>query len=161
MTQQKLPARHPYSLKKEERICSRKLIERLFGGREAKPMTAFPIRMVYLVCGRESAEEPQARILVSVPKRQFKRAVKRNRVKRQLREAYRKNKHLLLDGMAAMPEKTIAIAFVWTDNNLRTTAEVEQRVIRLLTRLRERVCRSQEEPPQGSQERQSGCSSCP
>lgn len=146
MTAQHLPTPHPYSLKKEERICSRKLIERLFGGKEEKPLMAFPVRMVYLVSDKESAEEPQARILVSVPKRQFKRAVKRNRVKRQLREAYRRNKRLLLDGMAAMPEKTVAIAFVWTDNNLRPTAEVEQRVVKLLTKLRERVCRSQEEP---------------
>jgi len=139
-----MPLQHPYALKKEERICSRRLIERLFGSEDSRATTAFPVRMVYLSCPRENTEEPQAKILVSVPKRQFKRAVKRNRVKRQLREAYRKNKHLLLDSMMEEPEKTVAIAFVWIDNNLRTTMEVERCVVKLLTRLRERVCRSSE-----------------
>lgn len=154
MTQQSKPSEHPFSLKKEERICSRKLIERLFGDVKSKSLTAFPIRMVYSVGNRESQQEPQAKILVSVPKRQFKRAVKRNRVKRQLREAYRRNKYLFLDGMAAMPEKTVAIAFVWIDNNLRPTTEVETRVCNLLMRLRERICRPPEEPQKPSAEPQ-------
>lgn len=147
-----MPAQHPFALKKEERISSRKLIEQLFNGGKSRAMTAFPIRMVYMPHLRDAEEEPQAQILVSVPKRHFKRAVKRNRVKRQIREAYRLNKRLLLDGMEAAPEKSVAIAFVWIDSNLRTTSEVETRVSSLLTRLRERLRVLQGEPPQASQE---------
>jgi len=128
-----------FTLGKEERICSRKLIERLFRGGGSRAMSAFPIRMVYLVDDRQGGEELQAKMLVSVPKRCFKRAVKRNRVKRQVREAYRKNKHLLLDRMAGVQEKTVAVAFIWLDDKLYDTASVERQVQNLLTRLGEKL----------------------
>ena len=59
----------------------------------------------------EELEAPVS-ILVSVSKRRFKRAVKRNRVKRQIREAYRMNKHGLL---AVLTEKKcrLAVAFIY------------------------------------------------
>ena len=81
-----MSASKPFGLSKEERICSKKLIDQLFTGGIAHAMSAFPLRVVYMNTGR-NADEPQAKMLVSVPKRCFKRAVKRNRVKRQLREA--------------------------------------------------------------------------
>ena len=61
----------------------------------------------------EPVEEDMAAasILISVPKKRFKRAVKRNLVKRQVREAYRKNKHLLLDALASR-NKRLIIAFI-------------------------------------------------
>lgn len=104
--------------------------------------------MVYLLSDKDTPKEPQARILVSVSKRHFKRAVKRNRVKRQLREAYRTNKNLLLDGMKEMPTKTVAIALLWLDNNIHTTEEVEQHTKKLLIRLKERICVKAKEPLQ-------------
>src|SRR3712207_1426166 len=90
-----MPIGNALTLAKEERICSRTLIDRLFMGGKSKSLTAFPLRAVYLV---QETDEPQAlqmQMMVSVPKRCFKRAVKRNRVKRQVREAYRKNKQIL------------------------------------------------------------------
>lgn len=68
---------------KSEKLCSDKLIDRLFteGNRE---IGSFPVRLVYLQVSTE--EISGINILVSVSKRHFKRAVKRNRVKRQLRE---------------------------------------------------------------------------
>ena len=71
----------------------------MFEGGVSKSFSIFPIRVVYMPV--EQGEAP-ASILISVSKRRFKRAVKRNRVKRQIREAYRKNKSnrlcLSLDG---------------------------------------------------------------
>ena len=78
-------------------------------------------------------------MLVSVPKRQFKRAVKRNRVKRQVREAFRNNKTLLEDAKTANEGGGIVIAFIWLDNRLRTTQEVEGKVKSLLQRIKERL----------------------
>ena len=69
--------------------------------------------------------------MVSVPKRHFKHAVDRNRIKRQVREAYRKNK-LLLDGMNGT-----AIAFVWMDHQLLSSSDVEKRTQHLLKRIKE------------------------
>lgn len=66
----------------------------MFEGGASKSFSIFPIRVVYMPV--EQGEAP-ASILISVSKRRFKRAVKRNRVKRQIREAYRKNKSLLVD----------------------------------------------------------------
>ena len=65
----------------------------MFEGGVSKSFSIFPIRVVYMPV--EQGEAP-ASILISVSKRRFKRAVKRNRVKRQIREAYRMNKHGLL-----------------------------------------------------------------
>ena len=102
-------------------------------------MTSFPVRMVYLEVERDGENAPQAKVLVSVSKRHFKRAVKRNRVKRQLREAYRKNKHIVLDRMEARPDRMIAVALIWLDNSLHDTEEVESRVRSLLVRLGEKL----------------------
>lgn len=127
-----------YTLPKEERISSKLQIERLFGGGESHSMTAFPIRMVYMIAD-DLENEPATKILVSVPKKYFKRAVKRNRVKRQLRESYRKNKYIALDKMQTESGKTLLMAFVWMEDRLHNSEYVEKRVKNLLTRMAERI----------------------
>ena len=77
-----------YTLGKKERLSSKILIERLFSG-GSKSFPAFPLRVVYMPV-EPSEQDAAASILISVPKKRFKRAVKRNLVKRQVREAYRK-----------------------------------------------------------------------
>ena len=86
---------------------------------------------------------PFVRILVSVPKRNFKHAVDRNRIKRQVREAYRKNKAVLTDFLAKKNERSVAVAFVWTDSKHRKSAEIDHRVRGLLLRIAEKI---QEKP---------------
>jgi len=77
------------TFKKQEKLKKSKLISQLFA--EGKNVNEFPIKLVYLPVEHEAPFKIQAG--VSVPKRNFKRAVDRNRIKRLLREAYRKNKH--------------------------------------------------------------------
>lgn len=127
------------TLRKEERIYGKKLIDNLFNGNHKNAVVAYPLRVVFLVIEKEEAEQVPVRILVSVPKRCFKRAVKRNRVKRQVREAYRKNKSLLKEQLAAMPDKQVLIAFIWLDDQLHTSAQVEKRVQTLLKRVGDRL----------------------
>ena len=132
-------APHKHTLGKEERLCSRKLIDNLFKGGGSRAMSGFPLRMVYAVTERHEGE-PAAQILVSVPKRCFKRAVKRNRIKRLVREAYRLNKHILADALERHePQMSATMAFIYTDSHLHDYATVEQRVRNLLTRLSERL----------------------
>ena len=84
--------------------------------------------------------EASVRILVSVPKKCFKRAVKRNRVKRQVREAYRKNKTLIDGGMLQQAGQTLLLALIWLDERLYDSRDVEQKVQSLLVRISEKIC---------------------
>ena len=117
-----------FTLSKEERLCSRKALEELFEGSN-KSMLAYPIRAVF-----QKTEETGIRIMVSVSKRFFKRAVKRNRIKRQLREAYRLNKHLLKPASGG-----VNIAFLWNSNDLLPTAKVVEKMQNLLNKINESV----------------------
>ena len=73
-----------YTLGKKERLNSKTLIERLFSG-GSKSFPAFPLRVVYMSVEPVEEDMAAASILISVPKKRFKRAVKRNLVKRQVR----------------------------------------------------------------------------
>ena len=72
------------TLCKTERLHSKIVIEKMFAGGFSRSFSVFPLRAVYMSV--EQQEVPVS-ILISVPKKRFKRAVKRNRVKRQIREA--------------------------------------------------------------------------
>ena len=122
------------TLHKSERLDKKKVIDKMFSG-GARSFSVFPLRVVYLPV--EELEAPVS-ILVSVSKRRFKRAVKRNRVKRQIREAYRKHKYLLIDPLKAAGKKA-AIAFIWLDNELHASDEIEEKVKKLLQITAERM----------------------
>lgn len=127
-----------YTFHKNERLCSKKLIERLFAGGN-KSFPAFPLRVVYM-CLPSEETDPGASILISVPKKRFKHAVKRNQVKRQVREAYRRNKHILLDALKTKETPTrMIMAFIWLDNHIHTSEEVEYKVKKLLTHISENI----------------------
>ena len=121
-------ARRRCTLPKAERLHSKKLINSLFNGGNSKSMTVFPLRLIYM----PAPEGPVSQMLISVPKRCFRRANKRNRVKRQVREAYRHNK--LHEGTQPM-----VLAFIWLDSKLHDSADVSRAVVTLLTRLKERM----------------------
>ena len=123
-----------YTFTKKERLSSRTLVEGLFGG-GGKSLPAFPLRVVYMQVEKEGI--PEVTVLISVPKKRFKRAVKRNRVKRQIREAYRTNKDILLEPLRKSGKK-IAVAFIWIDNELHESAKVEAKVKKLLQLIAER-----------------------
>ena len=127
-----------YTLDKSERLCSKKLIERLFGGGN-KSFPAFPLRVVYMPLAPEE-NTADASILISVPKKRFKHAVKRNQVKRQVREAYRHNKHILLDALKTQETPTsMILAFIWLDNKIHSTEEVAYTVKKLLLHIAEEI----------------------
>ena len=84
-----MEANASYTFQKRERLCSKTLIGELL----AKGRHGNVPGMRYIV--RKNTGCEHARILVSVPKKIFKRAVKRNLCKRRIREAFRKQKHML------------------------------------------------------------------
>ena len=75
-------------------------------------------------------------ILVSVSKRRFKRAVKRNRVKRQVREAYRLNKQPLLEAVE-QAGCHVAIAFIYLSDRIADSEVITGRMRTALQRIAE------------------------
>ena len=126
-----------HTLGKAERIKSQKLIETLFSGGRSQSMAASPLRVVNMEAPFSSQEGVQ--MMVSVSKRHFKRAVKRNRVKRQIREAYRLNKQLLTPSILHSSPSTLCLAFIWQSDELFPSSVVEERMRTLLQRLAEKL----------------------
>ena len=83
-----------FGFSRQERLKSRKDIKRLF--EESEHVKAFPIRCLFLQ-NEQSTEDIGAQAAFSVPKRSFKKAAHRNRIKRRMKEAYRLHKSILLD----------------------------------------------------------------
>jgi ribonuclease P protein component len=120
------------TFKKEERIVSNLLIETLFEKGNSQSLSAYPLRAVYLKTEHREGCAP-VQLLISVPKKKFKHAVDRNRVKRQVREAYRKNKALL---ESTLDEgQMLLIAMIWLSDRHFATNDVEKRVISLLKQM--------------------------
>lgn len=124
------------TFRKRERIVSKKQLEALFDGGDSQSLAAFPLRVVYQQTKRSQGDAP-AQILISVPKKRFKHAVDRNRVKRQIREAYRHHKQLLWE---AIPENSqLSVAFIWLSDKHCPTDEIHKRVVSLLKRISEKL----------------------
>ena len=126
----------PHTLSKSERISQKSLIDNLFSGGN-KSFSSFPLRVVYKELETDK-DIPRAMVLISVPKKNIKRAVMRNRVKRQVRDAYRKYKYLLLDELEAK-EKHLLVAFIWIHHELNNSTVVDQTVKNLLLHITEHI----------------------
>lgn len=121
-----------FGLKKAERLCGKKAIDALFAGTDSKSLSAYPIRIVF-----RPTEEAGIRILVSVSKKRFRHAVDRNRVKRQLREAYRLNKHILASTEQSTPG--MDIAFIWLTDKHQPSDLITKKMIMLLEKIAQSV----------------------
>jgi ribonuclease P protein component len=133
------------SFQKRERMVSRKLIDTLFGACPAKQglesrgsqsMAAYPLRAVYIKKVRARDDAP-VQVLVSVPKKHFKHAVDRNRIKRQVREAFRQHKQLLYEALAE--QEQLLLAFIWLSDEHYPSQHVESRVVSLMQRVAEKL----------------------
>ena len=99
-------------------------------------MSMFPLRATFRLIDY-SGNGPQAKILLSVSKKHFKHAVDRNRAKRQLREAYRLQKSILLNALPS--DKAAHIAFIWLSNKPIKSDIVSTRMRNILLRIADKV----------------------
>ncbi|PLX13926.1 MAG: ribonuclease P protein component [Marinilabiliales bacterium] len=83
-----------HTFKKEERLKSRKIISELF--ESGNIIHSYPFKVLFKYSNTENFINP-AQFATSVSKKNYKKAVDRNRIKRKIREAYRLNKHLLYE----------------------------------------------------------------
>lgn len=122
----------PFGLAKSERLSSLTAVRRLFA--DGASGFVYPFR--YTVFTEESAS-PTVEVLFSVPKRNHKRANRRNLLRRRTKEAYRLNKGAL-HAVAAERGKAIDMALVYSSKDVLPYNTIEHAVRRILQEIAER-----------------------
>lgn len=119
-----------YTFSKQERISGKKQFEVLV--KEGKSFSVFPFRVVWMETGKDQLFPAQ--VAFAVPKRNFKSAVKRNRVKRILRESYRRNKAFFYQDLEKRNMHMKAM-FIYIPRELPKLKETDGKIILTLRRL--------------------------
>ena len=122
-----------FTLSKQERLKSRKLIEQLF--REGKSISIFPYRVLYLpVNVADTRLTATLQSGVAVSSKNFKKAVHRNKIKRLTREAYRLQKAGLQQKLTETGKQLI-LFFIYTGRELPVFLLVKEKVQVILDKL--------------------------
>lgn len=119
-------------LPKEQRLFKKKAIDQLFG--KGKGFNFYPFRVVVYAHHSEIDEPSIPRFLVSVSKKRFHHAFKRNRIKRLVREAWRRNKSQLIVN-CENNNLTFDFALVYTATIILSYEEIEKKIKQLSLRL--------------------------
>lgn len=114
-----------YSFPKRERLSSKKKIEELFKTGSSFYWASFQVRYAPVKAPTEPCQ-----ILISVPKKKFKRAVDRNLIRRRIREAYRLNKQCLAEA------KPHYLAFVYLSKEILPFQTIQHQLIACLDRFK-------------------------
>lgn len=118
-----------HKLPKSEKLHSFGAIRRLFT--EGRSGFVYPFRYVVYT---EEAEKRSAEILFSTPKKFLKRANKRNKVRRRMREAYRLNKELLL---GSSESRHLQVALIYSSKEVLDYKTIENATRKILEKLGE------------------------
>ncbi|WP_245911916.1 ribonuclease P protein component [Flagellimonas meridianipacifica] len=108
----------------KERLKSKKAFDSLFS--EGKVLKVYPLQLRYLPTNFNDGS--QIKVAVVAPKRKFKKAFQRNRIKRLLREAYRANKSLVFNNI----EGNFALLFLYIGHDMPSFSEAEAAMKELL-----------------------------
>lgn len=123
-----------FNLHKQERLCSQKTIEKLFTSGDS--FLSYPLKVVFNLTDNNQPCPVQAAFTVS--KRNFKRAVKRNLLKRRMREAFRLNKASFLAELGAK-ERRIALMFVYIGKDIAEYPAIEKAMISAFKKLMAKI----------------------
>ena len=135
-----------HTFKKEERLTNKKTFDLLFN--KGRSIAVPPFRILWIGAKPASSLPVQplapthlynrAQLGISVPKRSFPKAVDRNKIKRRIRESYRKNKHLLYE-ILKKKNLHIAMMIIYTAKNELPYQEIEKKMIVSLHKIIEHI----------------------
>ena len=122
---------------KQEKLKSKILIDTLFA--EGVSIKNYPLRLVYIpIPSRNSktvsVKNPYFKTGFSVPKKFIKTAVQRNRIKRLMRESFRKNKYIVMTGA----KQQYVLMFIYLSREDISQIKMEQLMVNLLERLKQK-----------------------
>jgi len=118
------------TFKKSERLTSKVSMEKIFA--QGITIKKFPLILKYSKVDFEDGQP--LKIVISVPKRRIKKAHNRNRIRRQLKEAYRLNR-LPLKQSLAQQSKSLALFFIYTGKENPDYSVIEEKIQLLLKEL--------------------------
>ncbi|HET6543977.1 MAG TPA: ribonuclease P protein component [Chryseolinea sp.] len=113
-----------FTFKKEERLFKEKIIQELFD--KGSSFYLYPFKVFY--SPNRDRQYPYHQILISVSKKNFKKAVDRNLIKRRIREGYRLNKNQLGD------QNKLVIAYIYSAKEILPSVQIHERLVKTFKR---------------------------
>lgn len=120
-----------FTFKREERLKSRKTIDSLFA--EGHSFGQYPLRIVWTEVQEGKTNSP-VQFALTVPKKKFRNASDRNRIRRLIREAYRLQKPYFYEKLPPL-ERPLAMMIIFTGRETPTFDVVYESMGRILRRL--------------------------
>lgn len=113
-----------FTFTKAERLSKEKIIQELFD--KGSSFYLFPFKVFFMPNHENGSTYHQ--VLISVSKKNFKKAVDRNLIKRRIREGYRLNKNLLGS------QNKLVIAYIYTAKEILPSAQIHERLVKTFKR---------------------------
>ena len=123
------------SFGKDQKLKSKKQIEKLF--KEGKSLKAFPLKLIYTPI---TSREIELKTAVSVPKKLIKTAVHRNRIKRLIREVFRKNKYIVHNRLTG----SYAFMFIFLNREEKDYKQLETAMLKIMKAFNEKTYENEE-----------------
>jgi len=113
-----------FSFSKSERISEKKIIDNLFSS--GKKFSVYPFDVRFL--NQDENSDSISKVLITVSSSKIKSAVKRNLLKRRIKESYRINKNIIYN-------KLLMIAFVYVSEEIFTFSVIDKAIKKILKKL--------------------------